>query len=62
MGGSFRKGVRVPSGVPKGGVWGRKQGGGGGRFSCENKGKGEGVRGVGGGGGVPACCVPLHKT
>ena len=29
--GSFRKGVRVPIGVPGGGVWGRVQGGGGGR-------------------------------
>ena len=27
-GGSFRKGVRVPIGVPGGGVWGRVQGGG----------------------------------
>ena len=32
--GSFRKGVRVPIGVPGGGVWGRVQEGGGPRFSC----------------------------
>ena len=34
--------MRVPFGVPGRGVWGRVQGGGGGRFSAENEGKGEG--------------------
>ena len=45
-GGSFRKGVRVPTGVPGGGVWGRVQVGGWGGFSYGKKGKGE--RGWGG--------------
>ena len=40
--------MRVPIGVPVGGVWGRVQGGGGKRFPVENKEKGEG----GGEGGV----------
>ena len=49
-GGSFCKGVRVPAGVPGGGVWARVQGGGGGRiflWKIREKGKG-----VGRGGGV----------
>ena len=37
-GGSFRKGVRVPIGVPGGGVWGRVQVGGGASFPVENEG------------------------
>ena len=41
--------MRVPIGVPGGGVWGRVQGGGGGWvFFVENEGKGEGG-GEGGG-------------
>ena len=47
----FRLSKRVPigPGVPRGGVWGRVEGVGGG-FPAENEGKGEGVSGVGGGG------------
>ena len=39
--------LRVPSGVPEGGVWGRVRVGGGGWVSCEKQGKqeGGGVRG-----------------
>ena len=44
--------MRVPIGVPRGGVWGRVQGGAGGGFLVESKGKGEGVREVVGGGGT----------
>ena len=48
-GGSFRKGVRVPIGVPGGGVWGRVEGGWwGAGFPVESKGNEEG----GGEGGV----------
>ena len=43
--------MRVPIGVPGGGVWGRVQVGGGGWFSVENKGKGEGGGEGGGWGG-----------
>ena len=42
-GGSFHKGVRVPIGVLKGGVWGRVQVGGGGAaflWKIREKGKG----------------------
>ena len=53
-GDSFRKGVRVPIGVPGGGVWCRVQvGGGGGGFPVKTEGRGErggegwGVGGVG---------------
>ena len=38
-GGSFRKGVAVPIGVPRGGVWGRVRGGDGGWFSFGKRGK-----------------------
>ena len=51
-GGSFRKGVRVPIGVPGGGVWAGFQGGG---FLAENEGK------RGRGWGVPVYSVPLHN-
>ena len=50
--GSFRKGVRVPIGVPGRGVWGRVQGVVRGGFPVENEGKGEGGGRRGGGGGV----------
>ena len=54
---SFRKGVRVPVGVPGGGVSGRVQGGGGGGFLCkkireEGKGAGRVESGVGTGKGT----------
>ena len=49
-GGSFRKGVAVPIGVPGRGVYGRVQGGGGGGLPLENEGKGKGVGRVAGGG------------
>ena len=42
--------MRVPIGVPGGGVRGRVQGGGGSGFSCEKEGEGKG-KGVGWGGG-----------
>ena len=38
-GGSFRKGVAVPIGVSRGGIWGRVQGGGGGQPSRKKSGK-----------------------
>ena len=45
--------MRVPIGVPGGGVWGRVQVGGGGWFSCGKQGKGDtGWGGHGGGGGL----------
>ena len=54
-GGSFRKGVRVPIGVPEGGVRGRVQGGGGGVvFLWKTREKGKGMKRVGGVGWGPA--------
>ena len=50
-GGSFRKGVRVPTGVPEKGFWGQVQvtevGGGGAVFPGKVKEKGQGVGRVG---------------
>ena len=48
-GGGFHQGVQVPIGVPRGGVWGRVQVGGGGWFSSGKEEKGKGVGRVGGG-------------
>ena len=59
-GGSFRKGVRVPIGVPGRGVWGQ---GGGGEFSCEKRGEGgRRVGRVGGGVGTGKRTVKSTRT
>ena len=54
--------MRVPIGVLGGGVGGRVQGGGGGVFPVENKGKGEGGVGrVGGGVGTGKGSKSIRK-